>query len=92
MKKTITKEDFLNILIDKKVVKFDIRYSKSGVVRLYYNDYKTSYKAGGGGYDKVEHILENLWDDLSEEGYITSTIELYNFANNYIYEIEINKQ
>ena len=89
MKNIITKEEFLNILIDRKKVMFDIRYSSGGVARLYCNNHKTSYKAGGGGYDKLNHILRELCDDINNKGFNTSTKEIYSLENNYIFEIEI---
>lgn len=89
MNKIISKKEFLNILIDRKKIMFDIRYSRNGVARLYCNNYKTSYKAGGSGYDKSNHILRSLYDDLNNKGYNTTTTEVYSLANNYIFEIEI---
>lgn len=47
-----------------KDFKFEIVFSKSGVARIYINNRKTQYTAGGYGYDKVSTVISNMINDL----------------------------
>ena len=44
--------------------KFEIVFSKSGVARIYINDRKTKYNAGGYGYDKISTVIPNMINDI----------------------------
>lgn len=44
--------------------KFEITFSKSGVTRIFINDRKTKYNAGGYGYDKISTVLSNMINDI----------------------------
>ena len=44
--------------------KFHTTRSKSGVVRIFLNDRRTEYKAGGGGYDKVSSVVALMINDI----------------------------
>ena len=44
--------------------KFEIIFSKSGVTRIYINDRKTKYNAGGWGYDKISTVISNMINDI----------------------------
>jgi len=45
--------------------KFEVRYSKSGVARIYIGNRKTKYYAGGYGYDKESQVIANMINDLT---------------------------
>lgn len=47
-----------------KEFKFEILFSNSGVARIYINDRKTKYVAGGYGYDKVSSVIATMINDL----------------------------
>jgi len=44
--------------------KFDIQYSKNRVARIWINDRKTKYYAGGYGYDKTSQVISLMVNDL----------------------------
>lgn len=44
--------------------KFEIIFSKSSVARIYINDRKTNYTAGGYGYDKISSVISKMINDL----------------------------
>jgi len=44
--------------------KFEIIYSNAGVARIYINDRKTKYTAGGYGYDKESSVIATMVNDL----------------------------
>jgi len=46
-------------------IKFEIKYSKNGVARIYINDRKTKYYAGGYGYDKESSVIAEIINDLT---------------------------
>ena len=45
--------------------KFEVIYSNSGVARIYINDSKTSYTAGGYGYDKESAVIASMINDIT---------------------------
>jgi hypothetical protein len=44
--------------------KFEIKYSKSGVARIFVSDRQTNYKASGYGYDKESSVIANMINDI----------------------------
>lgn len=42
---------------NKSYFKFEVRYSKSCVARIYLNNVPTCFKAGGYGYDKENAVI-----------------------------------
>jgi len=50
-----------------KGFKFEIVYSKQGVACIYIGDRKTSYTAGGYGYDKESSVIATMINDLIGE-------------------------
>jgi len=44
--------------------KFEIKYSKNRVARIYISDRRTKYVAGGGGYDKESSVISSMINDL----------------------------
>lgn len=47
-----------------KGFKFEIIFSKSNVARIYINNRKTKYTAGGYGYDKISSVIATMINDL----------------------------
>lgn len=60
------KENFNQYGWDKGF-KFEIIFSNSGVARIYLNDRKSKYTAGGYNYDKVSSVISNMINDLIGE-------------------------
>ena len=48
----------------EKGFKFEIIWGKTGVARIWINDRKTSYTAGGYGYDKESSVIARMINDL----------------------------
>lgn len=48
------------------VIKFEVVYSNKGVARIYINDRKTKYNAGGYGYCKESSVIAEMVNDLIE--------------------------
>ena len=61
--------------------KFEIKYSNRGVARVYVNDRKTSYYAGGYGYDKESSAIATMVNDLIGAQKYSKTI--YGSSCNY---------
>ena len=47
-----------------KGFKFEVVYSKSGTVRIYIGERKTSYNVGGYGYDRESAVIAKMINDL----------------------------
>ncbi len=45
--------------------KFEVVYSKTRVARIYINDRKTGYVAGGYGYDKESSVIADMINDIT---------------------------
>ena len=61
--------------------KFEIKFSNSGVARIYINDRKTKYSASGYGYDKTSSVIASMVNDLiGEQPY---NFEIYGNSGNY---------
>lgn len=45
--------------------KFEVIYSSNSVARIYINDRKTKYSAGGYGYDKESAVIASMINDLT---------------------------
>ena len=48
------------------IIKFEVFYSNKGVARIYINDRKTKYNAGGYGYCKESSVIAEMVNDLIE--------------------------
>jgi hypothetical protein len=47
--------------------KFELKYSKNGIVRVYINDRKTKYTVGGYGYCKESSVIAKMINDIIGE-------------------------
>ena len=64
-----------------KDFKFEIKFSNSGVARIYINDRKTKYKADGYGYDNISSVIATMVNDLI--GKQPYNFEIYGNSGNY---------
>lgn len=62
--------------------KFEIIFSKSNVARIYINNRKTKYTAGGYGYDKISSVIATMVNDLI--GTQPYNSEVYGNRNGYL--------
>lgn len=61
--------------------KFEIKFSNSGVARIFINDRKTKYTASGFGYDKISSVIATMINDLIEKQ--PYNFEIYGNTGNY---------
>ena len=64
IKKAIQENEFGNRELWSNF-KFEVNYSNNGVARIYINDRKTKYSAGGYGYDKESSVIAQMINDLT---------------------------
>ena len=50
--------------VGKNGIKFDVRYSRAGVARIFIGDAKTPYYANGGGYCKESSVIASMINDV----------------------------
>lgn len=60
----IDKENIQDWLTYDSDLKFEVMYSNSGVARIYVSDRKTSFTAGGYGYDKESSVIARMINEL----------------------------
>lgn len=70
-----------------KGFKFEILFSNSGVARIYINDRKTKYIAGGYGYDKTSSVIATMINNLI--GKQPYNKDIYGNSCNYSHNIEL---
>lgn len=51
---------------DWDIIKFEVVYSNKSAARIYINDRKTKYNAGGYGYCKESSVIAEMVNDLIE--------------------------
>lgn len=64
-----------------KGFKFHIKWSNTGVAKIYINDRPTKYKAGGYGYCKESSVIATMINDLIGDQPYDS--EIYGNSGNY---------